>query len=109
MADGTEVGTAYVSIVPSAAKFGSALQSQITGEAATAGVSAGQALGAGVTTGAKGVVAGLAGVFLTAGTFRFLQGAVGEAEDAIRVGKLTEAVIRSTGGAANVSTAQVES
>jgi hypothetical protein len=108
MADGPEVGTAYVSIVPSAAGFGAKLQSQISGEAGVAGTAAGRALGGGMTTAATGIVKGLGGVLAAAGTWRFLQGAVREAEEAARVGRLTEAVIRSTGGAAGVTAGQVE-
>jgi hypothetical protein len=108
MAEGTEVGTGYVSIVPSAAGFGAKLQSQITGEAGRAGTQAGQALGTGMATSASGIVKGVGGVLAAAGTWKFLHGAVREAEDAVRVGRLTEAVIKSTGGAAGVTAGQVE-
>src|SRR5688572_6484355 len=108
MAEGTEVGTAYVSIVPSAAGFGAKLQQQITGEAGQAGTQAGKALGTGLTTSASGIVKGIGGTLAAAGTWKFLHGAVREAEDAVRVGRLTEAVIKSTGGAAGVTAAQVE-
>jgi hypothetical protein len=109
MAEGTEIGTAYLSIVPSAAGFGAKLEQQITGEAGKVGTQAGAALGTGLTTSASGIVKGLGGVLAAAGTWKFLQGAVAEAEDAARVGRLTEAVIKSTGGAAGVTADQVES
>jgi hypothetical protein len=108
MAEGPEVGTAYVSILPSAAGFGAKLQSQITGEAALTGQKAGQALGAGITGQASGIATKVAGVFAAVGVARFLKGSIAEAEDAARVGRLTDAVIKSTGGSAGVTAAQVE-
>jgi hypothetical protein len=108
MADGTEVGTAYITITPSAAGFGSKLQQQITGEAGVAGTKAGQALGTGLTGQASGIAKSVGGIFAAVGAARFLKGAIAEAENAARVGRLTEAVIKSTGGAAGVSAKQVD-
>lgn len=108
MAEGTEVGTAYVSIVPSAAGFGNKLQQLVTGEANTAGQKAGQALGAGISGQAQSIAKNVGAVFAVVGTTRFLSGAVAEAEDAARVGRLTAAVIQSTGAAAGVTADQVE-
>lgn len=107
MAEGIEIGTAYLSIVPSAAGFGAKLQSQVNGEAATAGTAAGKALGGGMLSGVSTAAKGIAGIFAVVGATRFLHGAVSEAEEAVRVGNLTAAVIRSTGAAAGVSAAQV--
>lgn len=108
MAEGTEVGTAYVSITPSAAGFGAKLQSQITGEAQAAGSAAGKALGAGVTASASGIAKGIGGIFAVVGAARFFRGALAEAQEAVKVGNLTNAVIRSTGAVAGVTAQQVE-
>jgi len=108
MAEGTEVGTAYVSILPSAQGFGAKLEQQITGQAGSAGTKAGQALGAGITGQASGIARGVAGVFAAVGAASFIKGSLREAEEAAKVGRLTESVIRSTGGAAGVTAAQVE-
>ena len=67
MADGTEVGTAYVSIVPSAAGFAAKLQAQTTGAAALAGRRAGEALSGGITGQAAKIDKSLAGIFAAAG------------------------------------------
>lgn len=108
MAEGTEVGTAYVSILPSAAGFGAKLQAQITGQAEVAGAAAGKALGTGITTSASGIVKGVTALFAVVGATRFFKGSIAEAEEAVKVGNLTNAVIKSTGGAAGVTAAQVE-
>lgn len=107
MAEGPEVGTAYVSIVPSAQGFGAALERQVTGQAGQAGQKAGKALSEGVTSSTSGLVKGIGGLFAVIGTARFLRGSIAEAEDAARVGRLTESVIRSTGAAAGVTARQV--
>lgn len=107
MAEGTEVGTAYVSIVPSAAGFGTALERQITGQANQVGTQAGKALGAGITGSASGIARGVTGILAGIGAAHFLRGSLAEAEEAVKVGNLTNAVIRSTGGAANVTADQV--
>lgn len=111
MPSGPEVGSAYVSILPSAKGFGSKLQSEIGGEVGQAGVGAGQTFGKGMSTGVTSTAGSLAksvtGVFAAVGAARFLTGAIGEAREAAQVGRLTEAVIKSTGAAAGVSAGQV--
>lgn len=108
MAEGTEVGTAYVSITPSAAGFAAELERQVTGQASLTGQRAGQAIASGVVGQTSGMATKIAGVFAAIGAGQFLRGAVAEAEDAARVGRLTESVIRSTGSAAGVTADQVE-
>lgn len=107
MAEGTEVGTAYVSIVPSAAGFGAALERQVTGQANLVGQQAGKALGAGITGTASGIARGVTGILAGIGAAHFLRGSLDEAQEAVKVGNLTNAVLRSTGGAANVTADQV--
>lgn len=107
MADGTEVGSAYVSIVPSAAGFGAKLQALVSGEAGQAGQQAGKALGAGISGQASTIAKGVAGIFATIGTARFFRGALAEAQEAVKIGNLTNAVIRSTGGVAGITSDQV--
>jgi SLT domain-containing protein/phage-related protein len=57
----------------------------------------------GVTSALKGIAA--AGVVV--GAMNFLKGAISEAEDAAKVGRQTEAVLKSTGQAAKVSAEQI--
>jgi len=108
MAEGTEVGTAYVSIVPSAAGFGTKLEQQIVGQSGQAGDKAGKAMGAGITGQASTVAKSVAGVFAAVGAAKFLRGSLDEAQEAVKVGNLTNAVIKSTGGAAGVTAKQVD-
>lgn len=67
MAEGANVGTAYVSIVPSAVGFGAKLQAQVVGQAAITGQQAGQALGAGLTGATTGIGKNMAGMFAALG------------------------------------------
>lgn len=108
MAEGIEVGTGYVSLVPSAAGFGAKLQTLIAGEAGQAGQAAGKALSSGITASAGSAAKSVAGVFAAVGAAGFLRGSLREAEDAARIGRLTDAVIKSTGGSAGVTAAQVD-
>lgn len=107
MAEGTEVGTAYVSIVPSAAGFGATLERQVTGQANLVGQQAGKALGTGITASASGIAKGVVAVLGGIGAAHFMRGALDEAQEAVKVGNLTNAVIKSTGGAAGVTADQV--
>lgn len=54
-----------------------------------------------------GGIKGIAAAGAALGTVSFLKGAIEEAREAAKVGKQTEAVLKSTGGAANVSAGQV--
>jgi len=97
-----EVGSAFVTVVPSAKGFGSKLQSQVGGEVDGAGKGIGSKFGTAIKLGAT---AALGGAVLAAG---FLKGALSEARDAQKVGALTNAVIKSTGGIANVTAKDVD-
>src|ERR1044071_327637 len=50
-----------------------------------------------------GALKGIAAAGAVVGTMNFLKGAISEAEDAAKVGRQTEAVLKSTGQAAKVS------
>lgn len=124
---GLSAGDAYVDIVPRLAPgFSSQAAQQIgqglrpaTGQMArdlesagtTGGAQAGTAAGTnmGRTFGstAKSIIGSTVGLFAGFGALRFFQGAIGEMREAVRVGNLTNAVIKSTGGEAGVTAAAV--
>lgn len=103
-----EVGVAFVSIVPSAKGFGSALNSQVGSASTVAGSTGGKKAGTSFVGGFKGAVGPALAVVATAGIIKGLKGAIAEAREAQKVGALTAQVIKSTGGAANVTAKQVE-
>lgn len=96
-----EVGTAWVSVVPSAKGFGKDLDRQVGGEVEKTGKSVGKRFGTAIKGGALALAGGAAA--LTG----FLKGSLDEAREAQKVGGLTNAVIKSTGGAAKVTAKQV--
>jgi hypothetical protein len=97
-----EVGSTFVTVAPSARGFGRQLDSQIGGEVKSSGSRSGKIFG-----GAMKLTAGAAiGGALALGGF--LKGALGEAREAQKVGALTNAVIKSTGGVANVTAKDVD-
>src|SRR5436190_1026858 len=53
------------------------------------------------------MVAGLSAVFAAGAVINFFKGAFNEAQEAAKVGKATEAVLKSTGNAAKVTAQQV--
>lgn len=94
-----EVASAYVSILPSAKGFGRSLDSQISGDVTSSGKRLGSSWGK-----VFGIAAGL-GIGVKA--VQFLGDSLGEAREAQKVGAQTNAVIKATGGAANISAKQV--
>lgn len=96
-----EVGSAYVSLMPSAKGFGSAMQSEIGPQVDGVGKSVGSKFG---TLFKVGALAAVGGAFVVG---KFLKGAVDEAREAQIVTARTENVIKRMGGAANVSAKQV--
>jgi len=102
MAEGTEVGTAYVSILPSGQAFAQQLGQQLSGATTAAGDKVEQSLG-----GAFKKVAGIAaGVFAGTKVIGFLKDSMSAAEESNKIAAQTEAVIKSTGGAANLTAKQ---
>ncbi|SDD89999.1 hypothetical protein [Nocardioides lianchengensis] len=94
-----EIASALVSLIPSARGFGPKMEREIGGETKTAGKKLG--IGFGKTFAAAG------GLLAAAGIGSFLKDSIGEAREAQKVGALTESIIKSTGGAAKISAAQV--
>lgn len=92
---------AFVRLRPDTSKFGPELKAKTEATAATTGKSAGKKFGG-------SMVAGIGGVLAAGAVVGFFKGAFDEAREAARIGKLTEAVIKSTGGAAHVTAAQVD-
>lgn len=102
-----EVGTGYVSITPSAKGFGASLSKQIDGEVSGAGKSAGGKAGAGFLGGMGGALkAGVAAVGVGA-VIGLAASATKAAQESARVAAITDATIKATGGAANVTAAQI--
>lgn len=94
-----EVASAWVSILPSAKGFGSKLESEVSGDVKGVGSKLGKGFGKAFAIGGGLVAAvGIKGLF---------DGAMAEAREGQKVGALTESIIKSTGGAANVTAKQV--
>jgi len=112
---GVDVGTAYLTVVPSFKNFGSKLSSQLDDGARfgnagkKAGASAAKGFGGSFSSGIKSAVGSAAVLLGGLGAVNFLKDSVGEAREAQKVGALTEQVIKTTGGAAAVTAKQVES
>lgn len=98
-----EVGSAFLTIIPSARGFRGQLEAQTSPGAAAAGRTAGAKFGGGMSSSLKAI--GIATVAATAAGF--IKGAVGEAREAQKVGAVTAQVIKTTGSAANVTAKQV--
>ncbi len=110
----TEVGSAYVSIVPSAKGFGSSLNRGIGRQVDASGKSSGRRFGKGFTGGVGAAVGGvgrsiaaIAGPLAVLGGIKVLGGFVADARESARISALTAQAIKSTGGAANVTAKQV--
>jgi len=106
-----EVAQAYVTLLASARGFersvSAAIGSQTERAGRQAGGRAGRAFGASFGKVTGGVLAGLGLAQAGGAALGFLKDANAEAQEARKVGALTEQVIRSTGGAANVTADQV--
>jgi hypothetical protein len=104
-------GSAYVDILPSIKGIGSKLDKGLGPELDSAGKRGGKRFGdvfarsyAGPL---KAIGAAAVGVFATAKVAGFLRDSIAEARESQKVGALTAQVIKSTGGAAKVTAAQV--
>jgi hypothetical protein len=113
----TTIGWASLEIRPDFDGFGSKVDRATSRPLTAAGVAGGRRFGeaAGRSAGARfgsvfktaakaGILGGLA---VAAGALKLGSDAIGEAREAQKVGRLTRAVIKSTGGAAKVSERQV--
>lgn len=94
-----EVASAYVSVLPSARGFGAKLDSQVSGDVKASGKRLGTSWGK-----VFGIAAGFG---IGAKAISFLGDSLGEAREAQTVGKRTASVIKSMGGAANISASGV--
>jgi hypothetical protein len=97
-----EVGTAFLSIVPSARGFGASLSSEVGPQMDAAGKQAGTRMSAGMKAGllAGAAVAGAAAA-------RFIGDSIAEAQESAKISNVTEQLIKNQGAAATVSAAQV--
>lgn len=115
MADGVEIATAYVSLVPSFQGAQGRIRSELEGTtnaaADRAGRSSGQRFGSRFTSAVRSPISKLgavvAGAFAVDKVKDFLAGSIDEARESQKVSAQTAQVIRSTGGAAGVSANQV--
>ena len=111
MSNGVEVGTGYISIVPSADGFMGKLQSQVgpsfdqVGKEGSARV--GKGMGAGIVGFAGKLFAPIAAAMAAVEVGKFFGDAIGEAREAEKAGKTTAAIIEATGGAAKITADQV--
>ena len=111
----TEFASAYVSIIPTLKGAQEAIAKELDAPAEKAGRSGGKKLGQGLTKELKAQIAGTAfGQVLGQGIVGGARAAVGGlkslvdgAREAARTTRLTEQVIKTTGGAANITAGQV--
>jgi hypothetical protein len=115
----TEVGQAYVTLIPSAKGFASKMQREVAGEVAKAGRSAGDDYGdafnreasATLKSKATGMFKGMAlaagGALAAAGVGTFLRDSIAGARESAQVTARTENVIKSMGNASKISATQV--
>lgn len=117
----TEVGQAYVSLIPTAKGFASKMQSELAGDIGRAGAKGGKdysegfdrSAKGGLAAKAKGMFAGLAKAGLLgvvaagAAAGKVLFSSIGEAREAQVVGARTQNVIKNMGNASKISAKQV--
>lgn len=97
----SEIGSAWLSILPSTRNFSKTLEGQVSKDVSSSGKKIGASFGNVFKVGA---VAALGGGFIAA---NFLKGAFEEAREAEVVGKRTENVIKSMGLSSKVTASQI--
>jgi phage-related protein len=102
-----EIGTAYVTLLPSAKGFGSAVEKEMGGAGTRAGTTASKGFSGTFTKGIGKIAYSLGALFAVDKVKDFLTSAVAEARESQKVSAITAQVIKSTGGAAQVSAKQV--
>lgn len=107
MAEGVEVGRAYVTVLPNATGFATSLQSSIVPGATMAGAAGGKAVGGGLLGGIKAVAGPIAAIFAVDKIVGFFGDAIAGAEESSKVMRTTEQIIKSTGGTAKITAEQV--
>jgi len=107
----SEVASAYVSLMFSAKGATDQITKEVAGASAKAGTEGGRAAGkgfhAGMIPGVAKIGAAIGGAFAATKVVDFLKDSVAEARESQKVGAITANVIKSTGGAANVTAKQV--
>lgn len=109
MAEGVEVGRAYVTVLPNATGFQSTLTSSVVPGATVAGKGAGKGISGGILGGLKGIAGPMAALFAAKKIVDFFGESIAGAVESQKVMKTTSAVIKATGGAAKISAPQVAS
>lgn len=104
-----EIGTAYVALLPSAKGFGTAVQKELGPAGTQAGGTASKGFRGTFLKGLAGMGTAMVGMFAISKVTDFFQSSVEEARESQKVNALTTQVIKSTGGAAQVSAKQVGS
>lgn len=107
MAEGTEIGTGYISIVPSMRGFGTALGPEMDRAGKEGSGKFSKGFGSGIAAVGGKLFAPIAAAAAAVGTISFLGDSIEEAREAEKVGKTTAQIIKSTGGAAKISAPQV--
>lgn len=102
-----EVASAYVSLLPSAKGFGRQLDAQVGPQLDTAGRSGGKRFGGVFGSAFRGALAGIGIATAVRGAVGLLSSSLDEAREAQKVGAQTAQVIKTTGGAANITAKQV--
>lgn len=103
-----EIGSAFVTIAPSAKGLGKKLDADIGPQLDRSGKAGSKRLGGALSSGLKSALTPAIAILGTAGVGSFLKGSLDEAREAQKVGALTNAVIKSTGGIANVTAKDVD-
>lgn len=94
-------------IKPGAGKISSELEAAGASGGTKAGTAAGKNLTSTITSSASGLAGSMTKIFAGVGAVRILGDSIGEAREAIKVGQLTDAVIKSTGASAGVTAGHV--
>jgi phage-related protein len=102
-----EIGTAYVSLLPSAKGFGSAVEKELGPAGTKAGATASKGFSGTFVKGIGALAYSFGALFAVDKVKDFFVSAVSEARESQKVSALTANVIKSTGGAAHVSAKQV--
>jgi hypothetical protein len=102
-----EIGTAYVTLLPSAKGFVTELEKQLGGTGAPSGTKAGKGFKGAFVKGAAGLGGAMVGLFAIDKVKDFFTSSVAEARESQKVSAITAQVIKTTGGAAQVSAKQV--
>lgn len=106
-----EIGSAFISILPSTKGFSASLQKGMTGPATTAGKTSGskfgKVFGSSAMTPMKGLVAGIGGLFAAQKVVGFFKDSIAEAREAQVTTARTESVIKSMGLGSIVTANQI--